>query len=94
MITLLLVLLLAAQKSFKGQCAQFKRVPLAQSGVRHEHGDMSVRKLRTKLARLYEYKRWLSKASLGPLSNIHLSEMRALEVKLQRHFSDLSWLGV
>ena len=78
----------ASQTPFKGQVAQYHRTSAAQAGVRHQVGDLAIRKLRRLLARCYELKRLLVRSAQGQLSSAHANELHGLQRRLMRRFGN------
>ena len=84
---------MAQQNLNKGSVAQHLFVSSAQAGVRHEAGFLAVRRMRRRLARLYEYRRLLLRAEGLTAQRQH--EKLSLAKSLRRHFgADLGLAAV
>ena len=74
----------ASQAPFKGQMSEYCKFSPSQAGIKHQVGDMAIRKLRRRLARCYELKRLLLRAAQSSLSAFHARELQALQNRLRR----------
>ena len=74
----------ASQAPFKGQMSEYCKFSPSQAGIKHQVGDMAIRKLRRRLARCYELKRLLLRAAQSSLSAFHAREWQALQNRLRR----------
>jgi hypothetical protein len=78
----------SGQRPFKGQPGVHVLASSAQGRVRHEAGDLRARKLRTWLARCYEYKRLLCRSFENPLSRAQAIELEGLTSRLRHRFGN------
>ena len=88
-------LVASRRRLYKGHRAKHVVRSLAHRGVKHEVGNMAIRKKRHRLARLYELRRLLGKQEQGPLSPLQRVELSNLRNKLSAFYGPgLSWLQV
>ena len=76
----------ATQRPYKGRIGQHVSLSSAQAGVRHDVGNLAVRKMRRWLARCYEYKRLLCRSFEHTLSSAQEAELCGLRHRLQARF--------
>ena len=79
---------MARQTVWKGQLAAYKRSSCAQAGVRHQVGELAVRKKRRLLARCFQYKRLMCRSLESQLSAVQVVELVALKKQLGKVFGD------